>query len=383
MKRIVIWVVAVIAAAWLIITLVAGSANSTAVARDWPMGLGSLESVPPRFPNQTRTAAALELERLSGAVGITFDRSAPTQSGPDPFADYVRQQVQRTDRGIDPAPPIPPGVAAIRAHLLSGEPIGWDVEISRLSGAPLPNLVAHMKLSRLLTASALERARTGDAGAWDDLHAQWALSRGLWRRPELVSAMIALAIDRNVVLVAPRMPLPAPAWFGEMRAFDYRKEMLAAMQGEAWVIAAEIAARDDYAGGNWVRRAVQTTILRPYIALSRSDYLAQQRASAVELAKVTACGFDSERFTHERMNAVPWWNHGAKQAMPSVFGAWQRVFRFRAELELAEHALGLRGGQSSECADGNWVVTPTSVKFSKVLPLIGVRANGTPLEITR
>ncbi len=340
------------------------------VAQDWPMGLGPLESVPRRYPKQMRTAAAAELDRLALAT--------VKPSGPDPAAKYVSAQLERADRTIDPAPPIHPNAAAIRTLLLSGRPIEWEVDISRGTRAPLPNLNVHMKLSRLLTVSALERARLGDAGAWDDLRAQRVLSRGLWQRPEFISAIIASAIDRNILAAARKMPLPAPAWFGEMRTFDYRKAMLAATQADTWMISAAIDeySKADDAGHNWVQRVFDRMITEPYTELSRADLVERQRDLANEIAKRTTCGLDVPA------REAAWWNRPASIMTPNINLAWQRVFRLRADLELTEHALGLRSGTQSRCSDGHWIVTPASVKFSKTIPLDGAAAE-IPLELRR
>lgn len=382
MKKILVSLVIVIAAVWLILSFAAKSKKTTVAAREWPMELGRLDSVPARYPKQTRTPAAAELERLVKNVGIEFLKRSGQQA-PDPIAVYVRKQLQRTDRTIEPAPPIPVELAPVRAHLLSGAPIGWDVDIARGASAPLPNLLAHMRLTRLFTASALERARTGEHAAWDDLRASHTLSRGLWKRPELISALIALAIDRNIIAAARQMPTPAPAWFDEIRNFDYRKAMQAAMQAEAWIISASIREISDSvsAEANPLRRFWDRMVKGPYYELSRADLVAHQRNTAVEISKVRVCALDAQDFERRRLAEVAWWNQPGKFLAPNVMGSWERVFRLRAELELAEHALGLRSGSQSRCSDGHWIVTPASVKFSKAIPLDS--PSEIPLEIRR
>jgi hypothetical protein len=255
----------------------------------------------------------------------------------------------------------------------------WDVDIARGSSAPLPNLLALIKLGRLLTAGALERARLGDAGAWYDLQAQHELTRGLWRRPELISALIALAIDRHLIAAARKMPLPAPAWFGEVRTFDYRRAMVAAMQADAWVVSATM--RDFYEGDDdrdhWVRRLVDRTIKAPYAELSRADLIAAQRDAAVAIATQQTCALESAEVKPS------WWNRPAQVLMPNITSAWQRTFRVRAELELTEHALGLRSGSQSRCSDGHWIVTSQRVTFSKPIPSPGPSSFVIPLEVER
>lgn len=369
LKKIAITLLILIVVAVAVLTISANSRQSAVSAREWPMGLGRLDSVPARYPKQSRTPAAAELERIAATI---------PKGPPDPIAEYVNKQLQRIDRAIDPAPPPTADVDAIRAILLSNRPIGWDVDIARGSSAPLPNLLAQMKISRLLTASALERARLGDANAWEDLRAQRALSRGLWQRPEMISVMIAMAIDRNVIAAARKMPHPAPSWFDEIRTFDHRKALLAATQADTWTLSTvmnEYAAGDD-AGKNPLRRFFDRTVRAPYTELSRADLVTLQRLTAIDLAKVTTC-----ELTGMPPRDIAWWNQPAKMLTPDITSAWRRVFRLRAEIELTEHALGLRSGPQSQCSDGQWVIAPASVKFSKAIPLKSPAE--IPLEIRR
>ena len=50
---------------------------------------------------------------------------------------------------------------------------------------------------------------------------------------------------------------------------------------------------------------------------------------------------------------------------------WQRASRVTPEIELTQKVLQLRSGQMpspwSRCSDGQWLVTPSSVKFSRTL----------------
>lgn len=228
------------------------------------------------------------------------------------------------------------------------------------TATPAPDLVQLMRAHRALVRSARERARRGDAGAWDDLRASWKLTGELWQRPELISCYIALAIARGTIEAAREMPLPAPAWLGAMLGFDYRKAMLAAMQGEAWMLS---------------RRIGENTLFA-------ADMLAHFREMAADAAAIEECAFDSSRFRAKR--ELPWWNVPAKRSMPNVMAAWQRVARLRAEVELTERALQLRRGEApspqSLCSDGSWIVTTYSVRFSRDMPASAPGLPPVPLQ---
>lgn len=275
MKKVIVAVL-VIVAAWLVGSLTGSGANKTASGRDWPLGLGPLDSVPERYPVTVKNDAARELERL-----------AATGDG-----------------------------AALRAHLLSGKPVVWDSDVRRGTRAPMPDFRMSMRVSRLLTKTARE------AKSWDDLRAQWELAKPLWQRPELISAVVAMGITRNIVDVADEMNAPAPAWLDEVRTFPFRKAMIAAMQADAWAssrMMKEYAARERE--GNVLRQA-EDAVLAPYYLLSRSDYVAKQRQAAAALA-------NGEPYTYD----IAWWNMPAQMMTPNTKLVWERLVQLEADVK--------------------------------------------------
>jgi hypothetical protein len=373
----------VIVAAALVFMFAANDAKQTANSREWTMGLGTLDSVPKRYPPRKTNAAALELERLAKPIGVDFQGRRDRGAGE--VATYLRTQLARPEATIDPAPAFleqnRAGIDAVRAHLLSAGPLEWELDLSHGLSGPMPSFRSQMEVGRLLTANALDRARRGDAGAWDDLRAEWELTRNLWQRPEMISSMIGLTLARHIAAAARKMPAPAPAWFNEVRTFDYRKAMLASLQSDTWIIGAELKdVSIDDSGMNPIRR-VRDWMAKPYLVMARADFLAHQRETAAVLAKAPTCALDPAIF--QQVEELAWWNRIGGIVMPNTTLLWQRVFRIRAELELTEHALGLRGGPQSQCADGTWIITQQSVKFSKDIPSMEAGVPGIPLEIRR
>src|SRR5207244_3328290 len=224
-------------------------------------------------------------------------------------------------------------------------------------------------ISRLLVADALLKARGGDAAAWDDLHAIWLLDGGLRPRPDLISQLISLAMARMTNAAAAKMPLPEPAWLGELRAADYRRSYMAAMQAEAWSWT-HVA----HAGG---------PLASPYIRVCGADVADHVRVAFVNIAKSNACDVGGDALGQELVGSLPRWNVLGRIAVPNIGSMWQRVARSTPELELTEKVLTLRRGEtpssSSRCSDGQWLVTASSVKFSRTLrgPKTGVNY---PLE---
>jgi len=384
MKKFAIALVVIVIAAWAVATLTARGVRRTASAQEWPMSLGTLDSVPRRYPNVVTTAAAHQLDPLAIAAGIDTRGSG---SSPDELAEYVREELRRVERIAEPAPASiavkAEAIAALRAHLLSGRDLAWQCDLSRGVNAPMPNFLLQMRVHWLLVASALERARNGDTGAWDDLRAAWELSRDARRRPEMIAAIIGFTISRNVAVAARKMPSPPPPWFEEVRTFDYERAMLAAFQADTWMFG---LAMKEYAKGSDATTEAQRwrdRAMAPYILYSRADYLRNQHAMAMEVASFKGCDFDVAGYTQRESEGVARWNRMARALMASHGTVWQRLFRFRAELELTEHAHGLRSGTVSDCSDGQWIVRPAVVRFNRDIPWSGADRGWTPLEIRR
>lgn len=374
MKKIILIIIVVPVVAWGLLSIFAASKDRAVAARPWPNGLGSLATVPARYPERAAaTSAALALTKLTVPLGVDITpregrrKSAPTAYDKikKPLHDYIEAQLVRPSNAIDDAPPAVAAyfaehgaqLDAVRAHLLSGAPIEWKVQLSRGFDAPIPNLLGHIELARLFVADALMKARHGDAAAWDDLHALWLLDAGIRSRPDLISQLIALASARMLNVAAAKLPLPAPAWLAEVRAVDYRRSVIASMQTEA------------YAWMHVPLGGVRGFLVRPYIRLCGADGAEYMRGAFEELAKSNACDVDDNALGKAVKRSLPRWNLLAGIAMPNISGLWQRASRATPEMELTEKVLQLRRGETpssaSRCSDGQWIVMPSSVKFSR------------------
>lgn len=389
MKKAILIIVAVPVVAWVLLWILAVSMERSIASRPWPNGLEGLDKVAARYPERNaETSAALALTRLSVPLGVDIvprverqsKATLPTRKEYDAIKkllhDYIDAQLVRPSNAIDDAPPALAAyladhraqLDAVRAHLLYGAPIAWKSQLSKGFEAPIPNLLGHMELTRLFLADALLKARGGDAAAWDDLHAIWLLDGGLRPRPDLISQIISLAMGRMTNAAAAKMPLPEPAWLGELRAADRRHSFMASMQSEAWTWT-----HLPHAGGR---------LASPYVRLCGADVAEHMRVALLNMAKSNACDV-GDTLSEDVNNALPRWNVLGRIAVPNIAAVWQRVARATPELELTEKVLQLRRGETpsplSRCSDGRWLVTASSVKFSRTLrgPKTGVNY---PLE---
>lgn len=373
---------AVIVAAWVIGDLLAKKGMQTVGEEAWPAGLGTLASVEARFPPQKTNDAARRMVALAEPLGIPFEL---TSSDPDPLriaiTEYVKAEQVRGEAVIGEPPTAvaaylgahESAIDALREHLLHGEAIVWDRDLSRGFDAPIPNLAGHMNVARLFTARALIRGRAGDVRAWGDLHAAWRIAQSLEPRPELVPQMVGLAVARIVNAAAWKLPQSSDsAWFAEVQRMDHRRLLLGAFQTEMWVTWRN--------GEQASTNGAMGVLSRPYFRWSIVDMARRQRRAAEELASKTTCSADPVTD-----DAIPRWNVIANLATPNLDGAWRRVFRTLAEREAATNAMRIADGQpivaKSACSDGAWRIENARLAFNLDLPQVGGKDTAMPLSL--
>src|SRR5437773_510268 len=125
---------------------------------------------------------------------------------------------------------------------------------------------------------------------WEDLHAAWQLQRGLWRRTELISRLIAFAGTRLINGAARKMPLPEPSWFDEVRRFDVDQSIREALLIDAWSIRKWAAERERNARNPFVR--LRDLVRQPYDEASVNSYLAAMRLATSQVIATRKCDVD-------------------------------------------------------------------------------------------
>ncbi|MHB0971321.1 MAG: hypothetical protein ACYC7A_11275 [Thermoanaerobaculia bacterium] len=203
---------------------------------------GAMESGYPLVPAKNESAA--RLERLATPLAIDIrPRAEHTMDGPaldpalrDSMTAWLRAQQERPDDVIEPLPSDVSAwldanrapVDAVAAFLAASDVPRWPMvdpaSVARVQDQPIPNLLGHMHLFRVMCIAGLERASRGDqAAAWEALHAASNLSRGIRERRELISQLIAVAGVRMIAATARKLEPPVPAWFAglaEPRLYD-------------------------------------------------------------------------------------------------------------------------------------------------------------------
>jgi hypothetical protein len=289
--------------------------------RPWPDGMGSLDSVAGRVPQLKANEASVKLTALVKAL--------PRNEVVDGF---VSHEIARGELAIG-KPPLLPEVSAIRELLLQA-PVVWESQ-QGIGGGDETEERRKMILTtgRALIASALAKARAGDAAAWDDLLAVWKLARSLDGHPQTMAQTAALTMARMINAVAWKMPLPAPAWFAEVQGRDYVRPLLESFQ---------------YQTASYVKSGSDIFPTKMF-----AEWIDHDRRIAEEIANTTQCDVNAE------MNEVG----------TDLSFVWRRAFRYRAEREATANALRVREGKPiegrSRCSDGGWSFDGTTLRFSR------------------
>ena len=333
MKQALIVVVAAIAlAAWFFLWFRNEDAVSTSAARPWPGEMGSLDAVANRSPALKANEASVKL--------TAHAKELPENKVVD---DFVAREIAHGELTIG-EPPSLPDVSAIR-ELLLRESIVWEHRVKFDDTVVAEMRGVQMRVARALVASALTKARANDVGAWEDLHAAWKLARSLEQQPQMMAQTAALTMARMINAAAWKMPLPAPAWLGELDDRDNVRPLLEAFQYQAAWYANDGA----WFPTKWLADAVD-----------------RDRGIAEALFKETRCDVNTP------MNDLG----------TDLSSVWRRAFRYRAEREATANALRVRAGKSietgSRCSDGEWMFDGTTLRFSRE---IATPAPDTPMPL--
>ena len=148
-----------------------------------------------------------------------------------------------------------------------------------------------------------------------------------------------MSMTRAINAVAWKMPLPAPAWFGEVQNRDLVKPLCETLQFE-----------------NWRKWREEVFALKPF-----AERIERERILTGQIARVTECEFRATE-TGDRSDPIGRLDIG-----------WQRAFRFRVEREATANALRARAGQpieeGSHCSDGRWTFDGKTLRFTKPIAL--------------
>ncbi|MFN2406738.1 MAG: hypothetical protein ABR594_11845 [Pyrinomonadaceae bacterium] len=331
-QALIVVVVAITLAAWFFLWFRNEGAVATSTARPWPGGIGPLDTASNRWPSLKANEASVKFTELAKALPKS-----------DVVDDFVEREITRGELTIGD-PPALLDVSAIR-ELLLREPVVWERRMEFDDTVVAEMRGVQMRVARALVASALTKARANDVAAWEDLHAAWKLARSLEDHPQMMAQTAVLTMARMINAVAWKMPLPAPAWLGELQERDDVQPLLEAFQYQA----ASYSKDGGWFPTKWL-----------------ADSVDRDREIAEALFKETRCDVNTP------MNDLG----------TDLSSVWRRAFRARAEREATANALRVRAGKSiethSRCSDGGWMFDGTTLRFSRE---IATPAPDTPMPL--
>lgn len=194
---------------------------------------------------------ALELESLADPLGIELrprDRRVRTAATEIPRAltkamnEWLRVQEETPTDAITPLPAeVVTWLETHREHIdgitdriVAGGIPRWPVNtIGAPSNHPVPNLLGHMQLFRVLSTASLDREMRGDhAGAWKLQQAAWHLAQGLLDRSETITTLIAIAGLRLQASTQRKLEAPVPSWVSDVARVRLQEQAVDALRRE-------------------------------------------------------------------------------------------------------------------------------------------------------
>ena len=401
----------VLAAVLLVLVLVVSVSALSAyrmstVRKGWDSVLGSWDEVMQRYPATEANASALELERLVSDLGLVIaprhterwkdlskKRSAVfdhTGKGPKNkraatsdhnqsvvFFDYGMKQLKRAERGrIDPPPPelssyiakYDEELVTVRRHLNRGVVPVWESDLSAAEIGPIPNVLGHYHLQKLLASVALARLYAGDSeGAQADIEAAWHLSQSLGDSPILLNQLMLIMGVRMQLGVLRQIPDVDEVWLDRLTEHDYRESFISAMkhEGRGWLyyddplLAVKLRP-------SWKLAAAR--LVRPYAKLYIADMSDAWREWLVKLDQVGAiCDRPMARLDADLEIPQPWSVLGGQLTPdPELAGTIDRLASLELDLELTR--LLIEADAERRANGGAWPESLTAIRNSDACP---------------
>jgi hypothetical protein len=317
-----------------------------AALADWRREFGDPSKTLAAFPDQPNSDTAVRLVALCQEVGIEMARpkreqqqgiarESGDQGSPNrEIGDYVQAELGRAGGSVT-APPETirvfldthqAEISKTVSFLSTSKPPAWEMKVSLGTEAPIPNLLGHIHLQRLLVTKALNQIQLGEEKeAVLAFRASWILNESLRDRPEVIAQLVAVSIARMQVGLARKLALDPVEWRDRLGDHDYRGSLLKAME-----VGSICGFRNLPIGTSRWERASRTDFLN----LQRS-FLVALRDSAVSDGPVGA----SDRIWQVNQQPLSAGQIVSLIAWPNLENAIRRVDRFILDAELTDRIL--------------------------------------------
>lgn len=354
----------------------------------WADTLGSFERFLERYPEREANESALRVEELSAALGIDLaprgaeDRPRPAGAAAESYKqakravnDYADDQLESATSSVGPPPEAAvlflreqtETLGALRRQLTEAEAPRWALRLSDPYGTPLPNLIGHSNLQRLLLADALYRASAGDhPGALTTLDGSWRLNSSLRETPILMAQLIALGIARQQLGALRRIEGVPRSWRDRIHEHDYRAAVFKALQLEGWDWFHALDPKS-VEESDTIRPSLLHSITRPYVSLCVTGVGDEWRRRLVQLSEVGSyCDRDLAAAAIDLELKPPAWNLLGRITFGSLDDVPRRVARYELDLEMTAKLLDLQ--RAREELGGRWPESLPGIEHSRICP---------------
>lgn len=362
--------------------------KSAGVRHRWVGTFGDRDDVLARYPVREANASALELERLAASLGIDLvPRTAENRERPErgrtEFRDvkrelgtYLSDELERPSRRVEPPPPALAAfldehreeIEAIHRHLVDAEIPLWERRVDLLYAAPIPNLLGHIDLHKLLTADALARLHGGDReGALAGLEATWKLHRSLLEDPLLIEQLIAIAETRGALGLLRKIDSPPEPWRDRLFEDDFRERFLEALTFEGWVLAQVGESEHTVSRGQGLLDRTVETLAGPYVRYRLAVVSDRHRRQMEDFSRVRVlCDENLGRFGPSLEAPLPWWQRAIPDPLPDFTGSIERLARLEVDLEMTAKILEIEAMRRA--GDEGWPERIPGIERSSVCP---------------
>ncbi|NIM60324.1 MAG: hypothetical protein GTN89_13625 [Acidobacteria bacterium] len=380
------FVLAVLGGLFSILVLLSGRAESARriVMERWTETIGPQEEVFDRYPAKETNSDARELIDATLPFGVD---SAPRYDEDLPRPDLViatrfkefkahgsswyGRQLRRISGPPDPPPEsVAEFLAGFREEIdrvqevLLGEgTIEWELNLAALWGAPIPNLLGHIDLNKLLLADCFAALSAGDTErAERALESAWRLGELLDERPEIITQLTLLGIKRTQAQAVRFLP-HLEHWHPRLDGNALRKRIEQALLLEGWVWP-----QIDFGPGKdasaW--RRINAAVAGPFMRLGTADASERLRRTLVRLRETPAwCKPALDRVAFSFNIPMPWWNRFGEILIFDVENTVTRVARTQLQFELTRRVLEMAATREQT---GTWPVQSEPWLQSRACP---------------
>lgn len=359
-------IVLLVAVTWFVFTTMAGSAEKKA-----DQALAAIEpedSFEKRYPAlNAKNTSASQLEQA--ALPLLDFRSPREMAGGkavqmDPkiaesMSAWLTTQMERPNDDIAALPADLRAwldanavtIDAIAQQLNSHDVPRWPLTHSGdRSDQPLPNLLAHMRMLRVLSMASLDAESRGEhEKAWAAQQAAWQLIRGLNERPEIISRLIAVAGVRLSAATLRKLEPPVPAWTADLLALHLRAGMFDSLRYEMTTTRAALNESESFdlfrergqeAGPG---ERIGMTILRPVVKWAAADVVSAAVGEFALASTQDLCSFDAAAAQQRvRAKVSPLARHFEALSMLNLASAFGRSAIAELALEGTRSVLELK-----------------------------------------